>query len=438
MLDDDRLEREVQRIGADILRRVESARPNDFAARMAVDPLARWTKRGSAFLADVFRFIDVYPALTSDEQILEYLAAYLGEARGFLSPEEGARVSADAVHALVSDLKGRFTAGETVEEALAVCQTLRERKLGFTLDILGEAVTSETEAEAYANAYIELFRAASPVVAGWSPCALLDESALGAVPRLNVSTKLSSLYSRFDAIDQQGSLEGVASRMRAVLRAAGNHNASVNVDMEQFAIKDLTLDAFKTVLMEDEFRDWTDVSITVQTYLEDGLSDLKALASRVARRGTPVAVRVVKGTYWDHEVHHAEYRNWPVPVYRNKERTDADFEAATRFVLEHYEQCRPAIASHNVRSVAHALATQEALGLARDSVEYQTLYGLGDELSSALAALGCRVRVYVPFGELVPGMAYIVRRLLEATSRSAFLGRMAASPLSPGSGRSLS
>jgi RHH-type proline utilization regulon transcriptional repressor/proline dehydrogenase/delta 1-pyrroline-5-carboxylate dehydrogenase len=38
-----------------------------------------------------------------------------------------------------------------------------------------------------------------------------------------------------------------------------------------------------------------------------------------------------------------------------------------------------------------------------------------------MAARGFRVRAYCPVGDLVAGMAYLVRRLLENTSNDSFL-----------------
>ena len=93
----------------------------------------------------------------------------------------------------------------------------------------------------------------------------------------------------------------------------------------------------------------------------------------------------------------------------------------TRFVLEHAQQLRPAFGSHNVRSVAYAMAYAEALGLPPRSYEIQMLYGMADPIKDALVAMGRRVRVYTPYGELLPGMAYLVRRLLENTANESFL-----------------
>ena len=87
---------------------------------------------------------------------------------------------------------------------------------------------------------------------------------------------------------------------------------------------------------------------------------------------------------------------------------------------------RPAIASHNLRSVAHAIAANRAAGLADGELEIQVLRGLGDDLQHALATTGHRVRTYCPIGDLVAGMAYLVRRLLENTSNESFLHEQAA------------
>src|SRR5207248_10973903 len=141
----------------------------------------------------------------------------------------------------------------------------------------------------------------------------------------------------------------------------------------------------------------------------------------VEQRGTPVWVRLVKGAYWDFETVVAAQQNWPTPVFEQKAETDANFEKQTEFLIRHHDLLRPAIGSHNVRSVAHALALEEAHGLPPGTVEFQMLYGMADEIKTALVRMGRRVRVYTPFGELLPGMAYLVRRLLENTSNQSFL-----------------
>ena len=191
--------------------------------------------------------------------------------------------------------------------------------------------------------------------------------------------------------------------------------------MEQFAFKDLTLQIFRQVLEEEEFRDWPDIGIAIQAYLYDSSQDLEELLRWVERRGTAVWVRLVKGAYWDYETVFAAQQDWPAPVFRNKWDTDASFERLTRFLMTHHELLRPALGSHNVRSLGSALAMAQALGLRPRSFEIQMLYGMAGPLQKALTSMGQRVRIYTPVGQLLPGMAYLVRRLLENTANESFL-----------------
>ena len=101
--------------------------------------------------------------------------------------------------------------------------------------------------------------------------------------------------------------------------------------------------------------------------------------------------------------------------------TDANFERMTLLLLENHEHVYAAIASHNVRSQALALAVTQALNIPSRRIEFQALYGMADTLATALVKQGHRVRVYCPYGELIPGMAYLIRRLLENTANSSFL-----------------
>jgi RHH-type proline utilization regulon transcriptional repressor/proline dehydrogenase/delta 1-pyrroline-5-carboxylate dehydrogenase len=315
----------------------------------------------------------------------------------------------------------RFIAGADLRESLATFRRLRAHGLAFTADILGEAVISEAEAIDYQARYLNLIEALAAEAARWDPHPTLDRAPFGPLPRANVSLKLSALYARFDPADAGGTAAAVKERLRPILFAARERGVFVNVDMEQYAFKPLTLRIFQEVLEEPAFRDWEHTGIVLQAYLRDSERDLDALYAWVERRGTPVWVRLVKGAYWDYETVIAAQRHWPVPVFAHKGETDTQYERLTERLLRGWERLRPAIGSHNARSVARALALAEALALPPGTVEFQVLYGMGDALAHTLADRGQRARVYVPYGELLPGMAYLVRRLLENTSNDSFL-----------------
>jgi len=162
----------------------------------------------------------------------------------------------------------------------------------------------------------------------------------------------------------------------------------------------------------------------IQAYLRESPEQLARVIdwARASGRTQPIVVRLVKGAYWDHEVVDARQHGWTAPVFEEKRDSDRNFERLTRELLEAWPHVRPAIASHNLRSVAHAVAVSRELRREDRDLELQVLRGLGDELAAALADLGMRVRIYCPVGDMVAGMAYLVRRLLENTSNESFLG----------------
>ena len=428
------IEGRVQEIGRRLLERALAAQPGMASAEWWAQQAGEWATHDDELKVRLFRLVDCMPMLDDpaalDRHVREYLdddlvarlpnplrAALQAARSGLLAP-----FATRAVRAATLAQARRFIAGTTPEEAAAAALAQRRRHRGFTLDLLGEAVISDAEADAYAAAYARLLAELPPLADRWPADPLVDDGPGGGpMPRVNVSLKLSALDGRFDAIDPAGTSDRVLARLRPLWRAARDRGGQVHVDMESHATKDLTLAIFRRIAMEDEFRDWPHCGIVIQCYLRDAVQDLAALAAWAERRGTPVWVRLVKGAYWDHETIHARAAGWPVPVWERKWETDRCYETATTFVMEHAHWLRPALGSHNLRSLAHGMAVAERLGLDRRDVEMQMLYGMADPEKEAVTAEGWRLRVYMPYGQLVPGMAYLVRRLLENSSNDSFL-----------------
>ncbi len=420
-------------IGRELFRRVGRG-PSPLDRGWWDDRMMGLTMGDDRVKVQLFRFIDALPSLIhSDESVGRHLREYLDQASPHvprlmtfgvgLAPVGTFRGKALAAIARASatHMARRFIAGSTPAEAFETVKALRERGVGFTADLLGESVISDHEAEAYQATCIELIRGLAPRLAAMPEEPRLDDSPFGPIPRVNLSLKLTSLTPRFDALYAESTTRRVAERLRPILRVARENGAFVNVDMEQYAHKDLTYAIFREVLAEPEFRDWADVGIVAQAYLPEAEADLRAMEAWVRCRGTPITIRLVKGAYWDFEVTHARQMGWPVPVYLKKWQSDASFERCARFLMENYERLRPALGSHNIRSLAHAMASAEALGVPLDAYEVQMLHGMGEPIERALVARGHRVRVYTPYGAMLPGMAYLVRRLLENTSNESFL-----------------
>jgi RHH-type proline utilization regulon transcriptional repressor/proline dehydrogenase/delta 1-pyrroline-5-carboxylate dehydrogenase len=316
----------------------------------------------------------------------------------------------------------KFIAGSNVAEAVEAVHEMRTRRLAFTIDLLGEATITEAEAEHVQKQYLDLLEGLTREVNAWPEEPDIDRDDRGPIPRVNVSVKLSALYSQFDPIDPEGTSRAVCRRLRSILALAKRTGAFVNFDMEQHSFKDVTLKIFRDLLSEPEFRDWPHVGIAIQAYLKDTELDLHELLDWARnRRKTPVWIRLVKGAYWDYETVIAAQQGWPVPVFTRKWQSDANFEKLTEFLLANVDWLVPAFGSHNIRSIAHAMAVAEKLKVPNRRFEFQMLYGMADPIKESIQSLDYRVRIYTPYGQLLPGMAYLVRRLLENSSNDSFL-----------------
>jgi RHH-type proline utilization regulon transcriptional repressor/proline dehydrogenase/delta 1-pyrroline-5-carboxylate dehydrogenase len=426
----DRVEQRTQAIGRELLERATAAAPSVLQAGWWEDQMLQWAMRDDRLRTQLFRFVDVLPSLRSGREVAAHLLEYLrapgldlpaplAQALRFSTPGSlGGRLAALAARQNVRRLGRRFIAGETPEEAIGCVTDLRRRRMAFTLDALGEAVTSDVQADGYANGYLNLIESLSRSSLDWKPVSPIDD---GLVPRVNVSLKLTALDPHFDAIAPRRSTDVVLRRLRPILRLARKRKAFVNIDMEEYRHKDLVLAIFRSLCMDDEFRDFEHIGIVIQAYLQDCAQDLSTLLDWVRERGCPVTVRLVKGAYWEHEVAFASQQGWPIPVFTEKWQTDLAFEDLLAQLMRHASVVRPAIASHNVRSLAKALAWAESLRLGPRHFELQMLYGMGDPLKQAIVERGLHLRIYAPFGPLIPGMGYLIRRLLENTSNDSFL-----------------
>jgi RHH-type proline utilization regulon transcriptional repressor/proline dehydrogenase/delta 1-pyrroline-5-carboxylate dehydrogenase len=428
------LDARTRQYGREIFARLDRQGPVMFTRPWLEDRLMGLGMHDPALKVQLFRFVDTLPYLKRDDDVSRHLYEYLGEAKDELPwwvrqgmrliPAGGplGKVFAWAARSNADRMARKFIAGSNVSEAVDAVRRMRNRTLAFTIDLLGEATITEVEADHVQKQYLELLAGLTREVNAWPEEPAIDRDDRGPIPRVNVSVKLSALYSQFDPIDPDGTTAAVCKRLRPILRLAKQTGAFVNFDMEQYSFKDATLRIFRDILREPEFRDWPHVGIAIQAYLRDTEDDLKHLLEWAKNdRRTPVWVRLVKGAYWDYETVVAAQNDWPVPVFTRKWESDANFEKLTEFLLANVEWLIPAFGSHNIRSLAHAMATAEALGVPRRRFEFQMLYGMADPIKEAIQSLGYRVRIYTPYGQLLPGMAYLVRRLLENSSNDSFL-----------------
>ena len=427
-LDLDAIEARTQALGRELFSAARRHHAHLSALNRWTAQVLAWCLSNPALKTGLLRFLDVLPSLGTPREIARHLretlpsdvrlpaALRLGSEmarRGLLTQ----RALAAVIHQLVERLGRQFIAEHEPEGVARVVQDLAARGATCSLDILGEQVLTEAEADRYVEQCRILLRRCADAVAALPdsrrpPCC---------TPPVNLSVKPSALTPRFDPISPGDSLERASGRLLPLLREAAERSAVVNLDMEQYELRDLTVALAKRLLAHPDAGHAMRLGVVVQAYLRDAEESVEALLTWLAAHQRTLIVRLVKGAYWDSEVAWAAQRHWPVPVHQHKAQTDRTFERLTRRLLSAHPLVTTAVASHNVRSIAHAMAVAESLGLAKHQLEFQFLYGMGAALQAAVTSQGYPVRVYTPVGELIPGMAYLVRRILENTANESFL-----------------
>jgi RHH-type proline utilization regulon transcriptional repressor/proline dehydrogenase/delta 1-pyrroline-5-carboxylate dehydrogenase len=409
------LEPAIRRTAAEIQRRRRAHRPlveraeEGLFDRLVAHPAAR---------ARLFQLVDAFPALGGPDDVYRHIAQYLDDpavpgplrrlvrAAGHLPA--GDRVAAVSARRTVEHMATRFIAGSDARSAAPALRRLWAAEVGVIVDLLGEKTISDEDADRYADRVQTMIADLTAVAAG------VEHG------RRSVAVKPTALSPRLDPLTAAAGRADATRRLEPLLAQAMERDLLVWFDMEQHKVKDLTLTLFRA-LADDPRLAGLQAGIVIQAYLRDSRADLVELVEWAAGREPPISIRLVKGAYWDSETVVARAHGWPVPVYERKTETDANYERCTRFVLEHRDAVRPAFAGHNLRSIAHAMAAAESLGIVATELEFQMLYGMEAGLAKAVRSLGPQVNVYVPIGELVPGMSYLVRRLLENSSNESFL-----------------
>lgn len=271
----------------------------------------------------------------------------------------------------------RFVAGDTLDEVLSAIERLHARGLRTTVDVLGEAVTTEADARAACARYLDTLSALAS--------AGLD---------LNVSLKPSQMGL---ALDPALARENVG----AIVARAVELGAFVRIDMEDHTMTDATLDLWRAIRPADAGE--ADVGVVLQAALRRSPGDAELIMDAGGR------IRLCKGAYRE-----------PAGVaYPDKPEVDAAYE---RLMLRLLRAGRyPAIATHDVKLIRRATAVAQAEGIGRDTFEFQMLYGVRRDLQEQLVDAGWRVRVYVPYGR--QWYPYFMRRLAERPANVSFLLR---------------
>ena len=288
-------------------------------------------------------------------------------------------------------------------------QIKRRAKKGIRLNInvLGEAVLGEDEAN-------ERFERVMQMMAR---------------PEVDyVSVKLSSVASQIISLDRKGTLDRVSEKLRHIYRTSISTNTFVNLDMEEFRDLRLTVDAFKLVLNEGEFKNLY-AGLVLQAYLPESHEVFAELVEwsleRNKQSGGVVKIRLVKGANLAMEKAEAELHGWVAAPYKSKADVDASYSRLLDTALrpEHAKAVRIGVASHNLFHIAFALEIAKKRNV-MEQLDLEMLEGMANPEALAIAKRSMRILLYAPVtraDDFASAVAYLVRRLDENTAVENYL-----------------
>lgn len=322
-----------------------------------------------------------------------------------------------AVQRAMKELGAQFVLGQTIHEASDKARSLEKQGYTYSYDMLGEAALTQADADAYFDKYKEAIL-------------VITENCHAEDPRLNpgISIKLSALHPRFEVAQYDRVMDELVPRVTELAHLAAQGCMGLNVDAEEAARLDISLDVIEAVISDTNLPDWDGFGVVVQAYGKRASAVIDWLYDLSERTQRKLMVRLVKGAYWDTEIKLAQIDGVEdFPVFSTKAATDISYMCCAKSLLEKKDRLYPQFATHN----AHTLATvMELAGEWVDQFEFQRLHGMGGALhkqvkdDSQARSRPTRCRIYAPVGMHRDLLAYLVRRLLENGANSSFVNQI--------------
>ncbi len=421
----------IQR-GKEMFSSISGEKPSLFNKAAWMGKVMDWSMRNEHFKVQAFRFVDAFPSLTTPKLLTDHIREYFGEEKDMPPFLAAGAKAAGMLGSLGGNMLNKFIAkniegmaeqfivGENTTDAIKNMKKLRKEGFAAVVDVLGEATLSHKEAEEYVGTYIELLDALAKEHASWDALGVSGKGDdWGHAPKINVAIKPTATFCLANPQDFEGSVVGILEQARRICKRAVEMNAFFCIDMESYKHKDITLEVYRRLKLE--YKDYPHIGIVLQAYLKDAEKDTDELIAWARKNETPISIRLVKGAYWDYEVVKAKQMGWEIPVWTIKADSDACYERISYTVLKNSDICHFACASHNVRTIAAVMEIAKELNVDDSRYEFQVLYGMAEPVRRGILKVAGRVRLYCPYGDMVPGMGYLVRRLLENTANESFL-----------------
>lgn len=312
----------------------------------------------------------------------------------------------------------QFCGGEYIDECTAKIKELSDNKVGTILDYSLEGKESDADLDLTTAEVIKTIERAKndPAI----PFSVFKPTGISKFYLLEKANFGFDKLSAADAAD----LEKVKVRMHAICSKAKELNVPVFIDAEDSWIQD-AIDILAEEMMVTYNTEKAIVFNTLQLYRWDRLDYLKKLHQKALSHNTKVGVKLVRGAYMEKERNRAAEKGYKDPIQPNKEATDADYNAALEYCVQHAADFSLCAGSHNEIS-AHTLADLlEKYGIAKDDKRFYfaQLLGMSDHITFNLSFNNYNVAKYVPYGPVKEVMPYLIRRAQENTSVAGQTGR---------------
>lgn len=310
----------------------------------------------------------------------------------------------------------QFVGGETLEESARVTKMLGAYGVQVILDYGVEAKEGDASFDAVTEQFIAAIEfAATQDNIPFVSVKLTGLSSMHLLERMNDAPRLRSGV--HDSESDDAAWNRLRERMYAICDVAEENGVGILIDAEETWIQD-PIDRLAIELMGVYNKEKVVVYNTYQLYRSDRLRFLK-LSHKIAQEGHFIlGAKLVRGAYMEKERARAEKMGYPSPIQVDKLTTDADFDAAVAYCLDHIDQIALILASHNEASNLKCAQLMQAKNLPNHHphIHFSQLYGMSDHISFNMASEGYKVSKYLPFGPLQDVIPYLMRRAQENSS----------------------
>ncbi|MFM0565733.1 trifunctional transcriptional regulator/proline dehydrogenase/L-glutamate gamma-semialdehyde dehydrogenase, partial [Paraburkholderia sediminicola] len=311
----------------------------------------------------------------------------------------------------------QFVTGENISEALANSRKYEARGFRYSYDMLGEAATTEADAQRYYASYEQAIHAIGKAAGG-----------RGIYEGPGISIKLSALHARYSRSQQERTMSELLPRVRSLAILARRYDIGLNIDAEEADRLEISLDLLEALCFDPELAGWNGIGFVVQAYQKRCPFVIDYLIDLARRSRHRIMVRLVKGAYWDTEIKRAQVDGLEgYPVYTRKIYTDVSYVACAKKLLSAPDAVYPQFATHNAHTLS-AIYHLAGNNYYPGQYEFQCLHGMGEPLYEEVTGrdkLNRPCRVYAPVGTHETLLAYLVRRLLENGANTSFVNRIA-------------